>query len=161
MQMIPFWLQLQGGHMQHGYLWSATFWFLPTQALLLPAHICKHHPRFLWLLHHQDGQWRKPCISASQGLILSKIFESHSNPVPGVSSSLQRKTQIQPAYKLPNSMHAVSRLLAPALRKCLCSKKYQAQRFRCKPVAIPWTATSASLAILTSLIAMESLKETT
>lgn len=104
---------------------------------------------------------RHLCLSGFQALILSKTSESHSNPVPGVISSLQMKMQIQLAYILPNSMYAVSRLLAPALRKCLWNKKYQAQRFSWKSVAILWTATSASLAILTSLIALQIQKKTT
>ena len=44
-------------------------------------------------------------LSGFRGLILSKTFESRSNPVPGVSSSLQMKMQIQP-WLLPNSMYA-------------------------------------------------------
>lgn len=102
-----------------------------------------------------DSEGNQAPLSGFQGLILSKTFESHSNPVPGVISSLQMKMQIQLAYILPNSMYAVSRLLAPALRKCLWNKKYQAQRFSWKSVAILWTATSASLTISTSLIALQ------
>lgn len=48
---------------------------------------------------------RQLCLSGFQGLILSKTFASHSNSVLGVSSSLQMKMQIQPAYIFPNSMY--------------------------------------------------------
>lgn len=130
--------------MQHGYLWSATFWFLPTQGLFLSAHVCKHHPCFLWLLHHQDGQRKKPGISASgfQGLILSKTFESHSKFQEPAHPYKWKCRFTLPMYCQTPCTQGFP--FAGTLWKYQCSKKYQSQRFSWKSAAISWAAISAS-----------------
>lgn len=105
MQMILFWLQLQGGPCSKdlfGQLPSGFFQLQHRSYLLTFASVA--HISSDYCITKVDSQGNQASLASSfQGLILSKTFETHSNPVPGVSSSLRMKMQIQPAYILPNS----------------------------------------------------------
>jgi len=104
MQMIPFWLQLQGGpcsmdifgHLPSGFFQVKSCSYQLTFASISPDYCTTQ----------RDSEGNQASLSGFQGLILSKTYESHSNSVAEVSSSLQMKMQIQPTYILSKSMYA-------------------------------------------------------
>lgn len=145
--------------MPHGYLWSDTIWFLPAQHY-------SYLPRSVSITCASSDRCTAKTARETWHLFLgfkiqfSKTFESHSSSRSQlILTNENADSACLNITKLRVSR--VSHLLATALRKCLWSKKYQAQRLSWKPVEISWIVTSASLAILTSLIALENQKETT
>lgn len=82
MQMIFFWLQLWGG-LCRTYIFGQ----------LSPDFCRQMRCSFLCTS-------RQLCLSTFQGLIMTKSVESHSNLVPGVSSSFRVKMQSQPCLHI-------------------------------------------------------------